>query len=63
MTMKSGSCNIASLNFKNTESTGIDELESNETVITNETYNLSGQKVDAGYKGIVIRNGKKIFVK
>ncbi|MBO6254377.1 MAG: endo-1,4-beta-xylanase, partial [Bacteroidaceae bacterium] len=41
MTMKSGSCNIASLNFKNTESTGIDELESNETVITNETYNLS----------------------
>ena len=24
------------------------------------TYNLAGQKVDAGYKGIVIRNGKKM---
>lgn len=26
-------------------------------------YNLAGQKVDAGYKGIVIKNGKKIVVK
>ena len=26
-------------------------------------YSLSGQKVDAGYKGIVIKSGKKFFNK
>jgi hypothetical protein len=26
-------------------------------------YNLSGQKVDDSYKGVVIVNGKKMFVK
>ena len=28
-----------------------------------DSYNLSGLKVDAGYKGIVIRNGKKCFIR
>ena len=27
------------------------------------TYNLNGQQVDAGYKGIVIRGGRKVMVK
>ncbi len=27
------------------------------------TYNLAGQKVKAGYKGVVIRNGKKMILK
>jgi hypothetical protein len=26
-------------------------------------YNLAGQKVGAGYKGVVIENGKKVFIK
>lgn len=44
--------------------TGIESVE----VITpakvdNAIYNLSGQKVDANYKGIVIKNGKKYFNK
>ena len=26
-------------------------------------YNLAGQRVNAGYKGIVIKNGKKYIVK
>ena len=26
-------------------------------------YNLSGQKVDASYKGIVIVNGRKVVIK
>jgi len=26
-------------------------------------YNLAGQKVNAGYKGLVIKNGKKVIVK
>ena len=59
VTLKSGSCNIASLNFTNSESTGIDELSDDDAITTGESYNLSGQKVGAGYKGIVIRNGKK----
>lgn len=59
VTLKSGSCDIASLNITNSEATGIDELSDDDTVATGETYNLSGQKVGAGYKGIVIRNGKK----
>lgn len=59
VTLKSGSCNIASLNITNSEATGIDELSDDDTVATGETYNLSGQKVGACYKGIVIRNGKK----
>ena len=63
MTLKSGSCNIASLNITNSEATGIDELSDDDTVATGETYNLSGQKVGAGYKGIVIRNGKKVVIR
>ena len=63
ITLKSGSCNIASLNFTNTESTGIDELEGNDAANAGDIYNLSGQKVAAGYKGIVIRNGKKVVVR
>lgn len=30
---------------------------------SNATYNLAGQRVDASYKGIVIKNGKKYLVK
>ena len=29
----------------------------------NQIYNLSGQKVNASYKGIVIHNGKKFIIK
>lgn len=58
-----GKCYIDKINFICTEpATGIDEL-----VIDNDnagdSYNLSGQKVGTGYKGIVIRNGKKIVIK
>ena len=58
-----GNCNIDKVNFICTEpASGI-----NDVVIDNDntgdSYNLSGQKVGAGYKGIVIRNGRKVFVK
>ena len=29
----------------------------------NDAYNLQGQKVDAGYRGIVIKNGRKVVIK
>ena len=50
------------------EATAIDNLGTHETSGTLGTsatsiYNLAGQKVSTGYKGIIIRNGKKMMVK
>ena len=44
------------------EATGIISV-SNDVVKNGAIYNLNGQKVGAGYKGIVIVNGKKMFNK
>lgn len=52
----------AKLNFDDEETTGITNInaaESNDDTL----YNLAGQKVNAAYKGIVIKNGKKYLVK
>ena len=58
ITIAGANCNIDKLNFKCIMSTDIDEIEA--TQPQNEViYNLAGQKVDASYKGIVIKNGKK----
>ena len=45
------------------ETTGINLIENNSNVSNNAIYNLAGQKVDASYKGIVIKNGKKYLMK
>ena len=42
-------------------STGIKAIRNGNSVMQ-DCYNLAGQKVDAKYKGIVIRNGKKAMV-
>jgi hypothetical protein len=45
-----------------TENTGIESVimaEPTKDVI----YNLKGQKVDANYKGLIIKNGRKILMK
>ena len=52
-------CNIDKVNFICTE-TGINEVVDDDAA-TGETYNLAGQRVDSDYKGIVIRNGKKVI--
>ena len=52
----------AKLNFDDEATTGITNVnaaESNDGTL----YNLAGQKVNAAYKGIVIKNGKKYLVK
>ena len=50
--------------FDNGETTGISATLNNNEEIKNSTlYNLSGQRVGCGYKGLVIRNGKKYVVK
>ena len=41
---------------------GIKDVETNsQRPVLNGIYNLAGQKVDANYKGIIIKNGKKIM--
>ena len=61
ITIKGKQCNIDKLIFKCTQSTGINEIGNDEQ--TGASYSLSGQKVDNGYRGIVIRNGKKVIKK
>ena len=43
--------------------TGIANLKVDRRNKTTEVYNLSGQKVNTNYKGIVLMNGRKIIVK
>ena len=59
-------CNIDKLEFKSLEETGIDDVQSDLTTpwgTSYDYYSLSGQKVNGNYRGIVIRNGKKILKK
>lgn len=44
------------------EATGVEQLFNANTEKA-DMYNISGQRVNAGYKGIVIMNGKKIVIK
>ena len=58
-----GKCFIDKINFICTEpASGIDEVEAVDAV-NGPAYNLMGVPVNAGYRGIVIKNGKKMFVK
>jgi len=58
-----GNCYIDKVNFICTEPvSGINEIMSDDAV-NGPAYNLMGVPVNAGYRGIVIKNGKKIFVK
>lgn len=43
--------------------TGISNISAEEASKHAEVYNLSGQRVDASYKGIVVRNGRKYLRK
>jgi len=46
-----------------TTPTGIAPVRYTSTTTAGKTYNLSGQLVTDGYRGIVIRNGKKMVIK
>jgi GH35 family endo-1,4-beta-xylanase len=62
ITVTGAGCNIDNIKFTCTTPSGITELTDDDTD-TGVSYNLAGQKVGTGYKGIVIRNGRKVFVK
>ena len=42
---------------------GIKSVQGSRFTVNGEAYNLSGQRVDKNYKGIVIKNGKKYITK
>ena len=50
--------------FTDSEMTGISEVSGSKVQVSGDAmYNLQGQRVGEGHKGLVIKNGKKIFVK
>ena len=60
ITINGAYCNIDKIKLICTKNTGIDEVADDEHQPA-AIFNLSGQKVDASYRGIIIRNGKKIL--
>jgi len=62
VTFKGNNCNLDKIIFKSIP-TGISEVENYQPDVERSTYNLSGQKVDNGYRGIVINNGRKVLRK
>ena len=55
-------CNIDKIQFINT-ATGIVDLTNDVSVSPQNSYDLFGRKVNANYKGIIIKNGKKVINK
>jgi hypothetical protein len=51
--------------FKEATPTGISSIENGQLTIDNDApaYNLAGQKVSNSYKGVVIKNGRKVVIK
>ena len=60
-TITGASCNIDKVELICTESTGIEDVKVAVKPTQDVIYNVAGQKVDANYKGIIIRNGKKVL--
>ena len=61
LTITGSNCNIDKIKLTCTKSTGINDAEQSSQHAEQTIYNLSGQKVKGGYKGIVISNGKKVL--
>ncbi|MBP5276977.1 MAG: hypothetical protein J6Z18_00585, partial [Prevotella sp.] len=55
-------CNIDRIQFINT-ATGIVDLTNDVSVSPQNGYDLFGRKVNTSYKGIIIKNGKKVINK
>lgn len=62
ITIVNGNCNIDNVKFTCTDVDGIDDVTDDDAA-TGDSYSLSGQQVGKGYKGIVVRDGKKVILK
>ena len=56
-------CDIDKIELKCVEPTAINEINADNVNGNSAIYNISGQRVDENYKGIVIINGKKVMKK
>lgn len=54
---------IKSIKRVTTTATGISKVENLKVAQDGKCFNLAGQQVGKGYKGIVIKNGKKMVIK
>jgi len=50
---------ILPISVEGVQTTAIEDLKASAGNTDAPTYNLAGQRVDASYKGVVIRNGRK----
>ena len=55
--------NIKSIKRVTTTPTGISKVENLEVAKDGKSFNLAGQQVGKNYKGVVIKNGKKMVIK
>ena len=62
ITINGANCNIDKLELKCTLNTGINDVCSEQSA-DGQQFNLSGQKVGANYRGITIKNGRKVLLK
>lgn len=60
---KAQTVKIKSIKRVTTTATGISKVENLKVAQDGKCFNLAGQKVGKGYKGIVIKNGKKMVIK
>src|SRR5574344_741480 len=63
ITISSANCNIDKIELKRIIDTGIDNVTNDKQQSTNNIYNIVGMKVNDQYKGLIIKNGKKILNK
>ena len=61
ITINGAYCNIDKIEFKLVEGDGIEMVNADENTSDASTYNVVGMKVGDNYKGIIIRNGKKML--
>ena len=47
--------------LKKSDASAIQKIDAKKSQGNNAIYNLAGQKVNAQYKGVVIKNGKKVI--
>ena len=63
ITVFGANCDIDKIELKCVEPTAINEINAEGANGNGAIYNISGQRVDDTYKGIVIINGKKVMKK
>ena len=61
ITINGANCNIDKIELICTASDGIESVLADDGLSEGPTFNLSGQKVGNNYRGIIIRNGKKMI--